>query len=358
ILNSAFKNQYEKLLKRISYSSLSVKDMNVADQLSLIYCLVLQERIQEGMELFSLLDKKKCVAEMEIVFDYFQAYMSLFNENEDQAGTLALDVCAKYRQRQLPRRFNKLFEDIEVLLRGELDDYQREEESNGDVRGTKTVHGFGDRDREMDKLSKATPSIEWEVDSWNRTIRVSYQLVKTLTVNFYTMNTEILFSQDPFFSEKESNPAKQAAFTYIAPITALHVTLKDVEKTQRVGVQDIAIPSNLKNQNLFIQVISENSIVCRPFYDNQLLLQVKENYGQLKVLNKNTNKPVKKAYVKVYAKTDQTTEFYKDGYTDLQGKFDYLSISTDQLQRATQLAILVSTEDLGCVVKQVNKPKQ
>ena len=41
---------------------------------------------------------------------------------------------------------------------------------------------------------------------------------------------------------------------------------------------------------------------------------------------------------------------YKDGYTDISGKFDYASISTDQLNRTTKFAIFVEAEGLGCVV--------
>lgn len=38
-----------------------------------------------------------------------------------------------------------------------------------------------------------------------------------------------------------------------------------------------------------------------------------------------------KVYVKVYAKTKSGVKFFKDGYTDLRGKFDYASVSTSDL---------------------------
>jgi len=247
------------------------------------------------------------------------------------------------------------------LLSGELEDYQREDEQT--TKTGENVFGFGDRDRAIERLAKITPSMEWEVDNAKRTILISYQVLQKLTINFYILNTEILFSQDPFFSEKEKEEgfgsSKQSAFSYISPNFTIQVNLNEEKNNDSmVREKEIEIPLSLKNQNLFIQTIGETITVSKPFYDNQLSLQLKENYGQLKVLNKSTNKPVKKAYVKVYAKTNKGAEFYKDGYTDLRGKFDYVSISSDQLDRTTQLAILVSTETLGCVVKQVNKPKQ
>ncbi|ETO22036.1 hypothetical protein RFI_15166, partial [Reticulomyxa filosa] len=355
ILNDAFKDQYQKFLERVSYSSTSVKDISNTDKLSLTYYLLLQERIQEAMEVFSLLDEKVCTENVEILFDYFKAYMSMFNENENEAKKLASSVSTKYRSASLPKRLNRLFEDIEVLVNGELDDYRREEDES---KTGGNVFGLGDRDRAIEKLSKMTPSLEWEIDNITRTIRLSYQLVKNVTINFYVLNTEILFSQNPFFNEDGNDSNNQSAFSYISPKHRLDVKLPDLEKDHTLGQKEIEIPLSLKNQNLYIQVVGETLTSGKAFYDNQLLLQVKENYGQLRVLNKNTNKPVKKAYVKVYAKTNNGSEFYKDGYTDLCGKFDYVSISTDQLNRTTQLAILVSTASLGCVIKQVNKPKE
>ncbi len=50
-------------------------------------------------------------------------------------------------------------------------------------------------------------------------------------------------------------------------------------------------------------------------------------------------------------------EFYKDGYTDIRGGFDYVSVSSGQLKDTKKFAILIVTNDNGCSVKFVNKPK-
>ncbi len=45
-----------------------------------------------------------------------------------------------------------------------------------------------------------------------------------------------------------------------------------------------------------------------------------------------TGQPLAKVYVKVYAQMqDNRVEFYKDGYTDLRGRFASTSLSTNQL---------------------------
>ncbi len=76
------------------------------------------------------------------------------------------------------------------------------------------------------------------------------------------------------------------------------------------------------------------------------------------VSRKDNGRPVKKAYVKVYAKTlSGKEEFYKDGYTDIRGVFDYASISTDQMQRTVKFALFVKTERFGSAVKYASVPK-
>jgi len=46
--------------------------------------------------------------------------------------------------------------------------------------------------------------------------------------------------------------------------------------------------------------------------------------------------------VKTFSKgSDNVIKFYKDGYTDLRGKFDYLSLNSGSLGNITKLAIFI-----------------
>jgi hypothetical protein len=51
-------------------------------------------------------------------------------------------------------------------------------------------------------------------------------------------------------------------------------------------------------------------------------------------------------------------KFYKDGYTDLRGRFDYASLSTDDLGGVRKFAILILSEDHGALVREATPPKQ
>ena len=70
-----------------------------------------------------------------------------------------------------------------------------------------------------------------------------------------------------------------------------------------------------------------------------------------------TSAPARNAYVKVYIKLkNSSVEFYKDGYTDRRGKFDYVSLNTGQMQQAADIAILVCGADGDCNVTRASPP--
>jgi len=61
--------------------------------------------------------------------------------------------------------------------------------------------------------------------------------------------------------------------------------------------------------------------------------------------------------VKVYARSDDgNVAFHKDGFTDLRGRFDYASLSTDDALRATRFAILVISPEDGAVIREADAP--
>jgi hypothetical protein len=90
-----------------------------------------------------------------------------------------------------------------------------------------------------------------------------------------------------------------------------------------------------------------------------MAIQVIESYGQVRVTSAATGKPIPAAYVKVYArKADGQVKFYKDGYTDIRGRFDYASLSTNDLDDSRRFAILVVSDEHGAAVREATPPKQ
>ena len=61
----------------------------------------------------------------------------------------------------------------------------------------------------------------------------------------------------------------------------------------------------------------------------------------MKVTDAKSKKGLSKVYVKVFARKHGRSGFYKDGYTDLRGKFDYATKSDGDLAGIDKFAILV-----------------
>ena len=63
--------------------------------------------------------------------------------------------------------------------------------------------------------------------------------------------------------------------------------------------------------------------------------------------------------MKVYAKDpDRQIKFYKDGYTDARGRFDYASVSAAEAQGASGFVILVLDEEKGATLHDVAAPNR
>ena len=49
--------------------------------------------------------------------------------------------------------------------------------------------------------------------------------------------------------------------------------------------------------------------------------------------------------------------FYRDGYTDIRGKFEYAVTSGDSLKSVSKFSILIQSAEFGSQIKEVNPPK-
>ncbi len=117
------------------------------------------------------------------------------------------------------------------------------------------------------------------------------------------------------------------------------------------------MPEKYRNQTVLIEVESGASRDTELYYGGRLATYIAESYGQLQVMQNETRQPIPGAYVKVYAKhQDGTIRFYKDGYTDFRGRFDYVSISNNDLLTTERLAILVLDPENGATLHDVKKP--
>lgn len=83
---------------------------------------------------------------------------------------------------------------------------------------------------------------------------------------------------------------------------------------------------------------------------------VNEAFGELKVTH--NGKAIGKVYVKVFAmNSNGREEFFRDGYTDIRGKFEYAHASGDALANIDLFAILIQSDEFGSQIKEIYPPK-
>ena len=110
---------------------------------------------------------------------------------------------------------------------------------------------------------------------------------------------------------------------------------------------------------MLVEIVGAGQTQSQPYYSNALKVQLIENYGQVRVTYGKDLKPLTKVYVKVYARRQNGgVAFYKDGYTDLRGRFDYTSLSTNELDFVDKFSLLILSEEHGAVVREAKPPKQ
>src|SRR5262249_21721100 len=140
-------------------------------------------------------------------------------------------------------------------------------------------------------------------------------------------------------------------FAFIEPAWS-----QDVD-TPRDGATRLPVPDALRAANLVVEVIAGSLRKTAARFAHDLAVHVAAGYGQLRVVRASTRAPLPSAYVKVYARSGGgAVAFYKDGYTDIAGRFDYATLSTDDLDRVERFAILVVADDAGATVTEAAPP--
>ena len=175
-----------------------------------------------------------------------------------------------------------------------------------------------------------------DLDESSGQLSVASDNIKKLTVKYYLIDAEILFSRSPFVKDQ----AEQ--FSYVMPFHSL------VQETNPGGETRIDLPSELKGKNVVIEINSDDIQQFKTFFQSELNIHVNEKFGEIKVHHKGTMAALPKTYVKVFCKNKSGGElFYRDGFTDIRGKFEYANASGKSLTGVEKFAILVSHDEYG-----------
>ncbi len=332
ILNDRFYHQYHQTLHQLAYE----RKLDDDDLLTVTYYLLLQDRIEEALATFAQVNVDKVSTKMQ--YDYCAAYLDFFTDDHQKARRIA----DKYIDHPVDR-WRETFAAIGAQL----------DEAEG--KDAKLVSD-DDRNQQQNQLAATEPNFDFTVEA--KQIKLDSQNLKSARINFYEMDVELLFSRNPFVQHFSGQ------FSSIKPNRSEDVPLDGGQVAAEAGRRKpatklIPLPAELDNKNVLVEVLGAGQTKTQAYYSHSLSVQVIENYGQVKVTHKTTGKPVPKAYVKVYAQmADGSVKFYKDGYTDLRGRFDFASLNTNALDVATKFSILILSDEFGALVREANPPKR
>jgi len=282
--------------------------------------------VEEGLETFDAVDAK--AIETRLQHDYMKVYAEFFRER----ASAAREIAQKHKDHPVDK-WRSLFRNALSQL----------DELAGV--GAQVVD---DRDREQRqaKLASTEPDFEFAVEK--KTVSVNYQNLAAVRVNYYRMDIELLFSRQPFVQQQSGQ------FALIKPNRTEEVALPEGRNAFAFD-----LPAEFHGANVIVELVAEGKRKSQACYAHELIVQVVENYGQVRVTQQGTGRPLPKTYAKVYARMKGgEVKFYKDGYTDLRGVFDYTSLNTNELDYVEAFSILVLSEERGAVIKEAAPPKR
>ncbi len=321
ILNNRFRAQYHRLMRVLSQR----RERTAEDLMSVTYYLLLQDRVAEAIDFFGRVDPAQL--ETRLQYDYFAAYLDCYRLDPQVAPT----IVTKYANYPV-RRWREAFANIRATL---------DEVAGIDAPMTDVDEQHPRRNAGVDR----EPSFDFDIEA--KKIVLRYQNVGKAVVNFYRMDLELLFSRNPFADESSNQ------FSLIQPNESKSIDLPEGQVVHRIG-----LPEKLLSSNVLIEVVAGGKTKTKSYYATSLNVQIQENFGAIHVTD-NNRRPAPAVYVKAYARmNDGTVRFFKDGYTDLRGKFDYASLNTNEIENVDRFSLLIMSDALGAVVREARAPKR
>lgn len=335
ILNKDFRTTYENFL---AYC-IERPSMSPREQIILTSYFTLQDRIEEALVLVKQIDGEKVKADniMVVQYDYLRAYLSIFEEFP--SFSTAREITKVYTQ--FPDlSWRKMFQEIANQL-AEYDGAQGTKIEEDEDMAIK--HATNKEQSEKAEYLKA----ENKQDS--NDITLTYMNLESVTVSYFKLNMEILFSKDPFLDKNINN------FSFVNPNSQQTVALSTASDFSNVTV---TVPEELQSSSLFVHIQGKSRSTTLKIFNSNLRVHPIEDFGLLKIADK-SGKILNSIYVKCYYKgKNGETKFYKDGYSDFRGSFDYASLNSNSLEKVDTFALLVTDEKYGSTILKVKPPKK
>lgn len=318
ILNNGLRDQWAEFLNLTKYRPQLTHD----DRLALVYYLLVQDRIGEALEHFARVPREATRSQLQ--HDYLGAYLAVSRGEPAQARSLA-EPYQEHPVRRWRDRFRGVLAMVDELTTGHV------AETSGQERTARQT-----------ELASQEPSFSLQVEGAK--LRLQAQQVESVILRYYRMDLELLFSLQPF------GWTDSGRFAYTAPHLVQELGL-GTDEDRLVG-----LPQELEGQNVVVEARAAGQREVVTVYAHSLVVRVMERFGQLQVSHSQGG-ALGAVYVKVYARQKSgAVQFYKDGYTDLRGRFDHATLSTDQLDHVDRFSILIASREHGALVREAAPP--
>jgi hypothetical protein len=338
IPNERLEGEYRRLLVRILHHP-AIEDR---DRMECTVYMLAQNRIADAIAQFEQIDRARL--DGTLFYDYLDAYLDFHRKRYDRAAQIA----SKYLDLG-SRRWRERFAEIVRQVRqrdGRVDDG---EDHLTSLDAAKMADDpvqrllLETRQSEMGAIADRQPVANL-VQEEGRWILVHRNLNK-VQVRYFLIDLEMLFSRRPFLQEEA---------TQRIPIRPNQEEWLELDPAG--GRKELKLPEGLANRTLRIEVASDRVLDSKLVPASDLEVAMVPAYARLQVTDRQ-GKPLEEVYVKVYARhRDGSVRFYKDGYTDLRGQFDYGSLSTPDLETVDRFALLIAHPQGGAVLRQSEPP--
>ncbi|KAF8943570.1 hypothetical protein BGZ47_005285 [Haplosporangium gracile] len=418
ILNDRFKTQYDQFLNLLCQKP----KHDASDLLVLIVYLLAQDRIMEAKNHFVTLSKlveeeqtkpstrdeeQECeLNAQQIQYDYLRAYLSLCVEVQvDDAATADLELDLEGIQEIVKRyknypvkRWNRLFKDmriyVDAIQKSAID--ATAEEAGDDLTAAVTQDASNDDSESttVKRIKEVPVTVDFKLGSDSQ-IEIRHSGVDEVTVEYYVIDAETMFSNSPLTFSEHSQVETQTASNSVSTSGGSGNSYRLLKPNgtdkhtvqQRAHSQDtplvVSLLEKYRNTNVMVSVSTSPPTATqtwKAYYSQTIAVQCHERSGTIKIATKadtqtqTRSKAIRGAYVKVYAEMKfgfQNTVFWKDGYTDLIGQFAYATVSTgatdagsyystggraNGLSDVERFVVFVDGGKEGCVVKTVPVP--
>lgn len=318
ILNDGLAAQYDRFLDLVMHRPKPTAE----DLLAAAMYLLTQDRIEDAMAALARVDANAIEDRMQ--HDYLAAYAACMVGDVRRARELA----APWREHPVDR-WRHTFGALLAML----------DEVDG---AAPAIVDPRSREQQHAELAAKQPAFEIALD--REGILVRSQHLASLELRFFEMDIELLFSRQPFVQ------SDIARFSFIEP--GHRETLENPGAEHR-----LPWPAALRGKNVVVEAVGAGKRQAKVHYANDLAPTVANQVGQLRVARASDRTALPATYVKVYArKQGGQVAFYKDGYTDLRGAFDYATLSTTDLDQVERFAILVSSDAAGSAILEASPP--